>query len=78
VVQGYFNSSDWLYANIYKLPPKTAAKGSRKYVRQLSIRIQAKVMLYLSTAIIEPLALDKSTMWKRFGIQGKEQERKNT
>jgi hypothetical protein len=45
VVQGYFNSSVLLDANISKLPPKTAVKRSktRKYIRPLPIRGQAEV-----------------------------------
>jgi hypothetical protein len=43
VVQGYFNASDLLDANISKLPPKTAAKRSRIYIQPLPIRGQAEV-----------------------------------
>ena len=43
VVQGYFNSSDLLDANISKLPPKTTAKRSRRCIRPLPIRGQAEV-----------------------------------
>jgi hypothetical protein len=43
VVQGYFNASDLLDANISKLPPNTAAKRSRIYIQPLPIRGQAEV-----------------------------------
>jgi hypothetical protein len=45
VVQGYFNGSDLLDANISTLPPRTAAKGSKtkRYIRPLPIRGQAEV-----------------------------------
>jgi hypothetical protein len=66
VVQGYFNSSDLLDANISKLPPKTAAKRSLKvmYDHYLFVDKQ-KLMLYFKIKIIDLLALKESTLWKR-------------
>ena len=44
-MQGYFNSSDLLDANISKLPSRTTAKRSKTkiYIRPLPIRGQAEV-----------------------------------
>jgi ribosomal protein S13 len=56
VVQGYFNASDLLDANISKLPPKKAAKRSKtkRHARPLPIRGQAEVDALLEHSYHRP------------------------